>query len=110
MGYHFQIFYPKESPDKEQAPENAHPRYMMSFAGKMLHPMHERPFVNPLVSSIPLYNAFGHNDADSIARISSIRLKLDPEGIGLVQSEISHDDFLLKDGLFTCPWDATQPK
>jgi hypothetical protein len=106
----FRCLYPELPPDKEQDPENVYLRYMMSFAGKMVHPMHETPFVNPLVSSIPLYNSFGHNDADLIDHVSSIRMDLDPKGFGLAMGGNSHDLYLLKDGCFTCPRDPEKLK
>ena len=60
----FDSIYPKVPTNRVHEDDHVQLRYMMSFAGKMLHPMDEMPFVNPLVSSVPLYDSFGQNDAE----------------------------------------------
>lgn len=62
----FNSTYPPLPSNREYTLDIVHLRYMMSFSGKILHPMHEMPFVNPLVSSVPLYDTFGHNDAEYV--------------------------------------------
>jgi hypothetical protein len=60
----FDSTYPPVPSNRMHVSEHVQLRFMMSFAGKMLHPMDEMPFVNPLVSSVPMYNSFVQNDAE----------------------------------------------
>jgi hypothetical protein len=58
--------------------------------------------VNPLVSSVALYESFGHNDADLIDHVTSVRLREDAQGLGLSLWPTCHDEILIKDSEFTC--------
>jgi len=97
----YNTIYPAMPPDRDQDDE-IHLRYMMSFAGHMLDPMKDPPFVNPLASSTVLYNSFGHNDADLIDHVSSVRFKRNPESFGMGFEGNCEDEYLLKDSEVTC--------
>jgi hypothetical protein len=99
----FEAVYPKVPPNVDD-PDQPWSRYLMSFAARMVHPKEEIPFVEPLVSSVKLYDCFGHNDADMIDHVSSIRFKWDlsSQSLSLVGDEACHDQYLLKGDYTTC--------
>ncbi|KAH6656433.1 hypothetical protein BKA67DRAFT_156041 [Truncatella angustata] len=98
----FNRIYPPVPVNLEQNENTYCIRYMMSFASRMLHPLDEMPFVDPVASSTQLYDTFGHNDADILDHIANIRYKEDPEGSGLTMPDSCHDPFLLKGRDTTC--------
>ncbi|KAH6667855.1 hypothetical protein B0J14DRAFT_173520 [Halenospora varia] len=107
----FNFTYPTVPADREHTADNVCLRYMMSFSEKMLDPMNEMPFVNPLVCSVPLYNSFGHNDADLIDHVTSIRLRESPNfSDGVTAFGECHDELLMKDTEFTCPKEDDIPR
>jgi hypothetical protein len=63
------------------------PRYLTSFAQRIVHPMDDPNSVDPLVPAVRLYDSFGHNDADMVDHVSSIRFITDPDtfwlGVGV---------------------------
>jgi hypothetical protein len=98
----FDNIYPPVPANLAQTPDTTCMRYMMSFAGRMVHPHHEVPYVDYLTSATQMYNKFGHNDADIIDHISSIRFKSDPDGFHLGIANSCHDEILLKAEEDTC--------
>ena len=87
----FKYSYPLVPADRDHEVDDIQLRYMMNFAGRMIHPMKDTPFVNPLDSSIQLYDSFGQNDADLIDHITSVRLIVDPNCNGFTFMELCHD-------------------
>lgn len=98
----FQTVYPLMPPILNQTERSTCIRYMMSFAERMGPPMGKMRYVDPLASTIPLYDSFGHNDADLVDHIASLRFKHDPEGFSLGMTGRCHDPYLLKATEHTC--------
>jgi hypothetical protein len=62
-----------------------------------------RAATGPLASSTQLYDTHGHNDADIIDHIASVRYKSDRVGFSFVMQPDCHDDIVLKGAPITCP-------
>ncbi|KXX80204.1 hypothetical protein MMYC01_204252 [Madurella mycetomatis] len=86
--------YPKKPPRCDQTPETRTFRYMMSFAGRM---QHKEFFVSPLISSLQLYDSFGHNESDLIDHTINVRTR---QWDG--NTMLAHDVYLMKNQSMPC--------